>query len=167
MNRPTGIAALAAAAALLLLPAGCATFQPDEDFDVSLVNVTSGEVQPWETTLVFTVRLLNARPQPVQLRGASHKILLDGTKVGTGLTHEAVTVPALGETSQSVTVRISNFQLARKIHAASQTGKIGYEVRSVLYDAQGRSIRAVHADSLDFSGLVPPPTGTAAPMPRP
>jgi LEA14-like dessication related protein len=123
-----------------------------------LVTVTSGEVQPWETTLVFTVRLQNARPQPVRLVGASHKIYLDGTKVGTGLSREAVTLPALSDTAQPVTVRISNFNLARKLHAASLTGRLSYEVRSTLYQATGGGIRATKSGTIDFSNLSVPST---------
>jgi LEA14-like dessication related protein len=149
---------LSGLAALLLLVAGCTTFQPDEDFDVSLVTVTSGEVQPWETTLVFTVRLQNARPEPVRLVGASHKIYLDGTKVGTGLSRETITIPALSDVAQPVTVRISNFNLARKLHAASQTGRLSYEVRSTLYQANGGGIRAAKSGTIDFGSLSVPST---------
>ena len=156
---------LSGLAALLLLVAGCTTFQPDEDFDVSLVTVTSGDVQPWETTLVFTVRLQNARPQPVRLVGASHKIYLDGTKVGTGLSREAVTIPALSDLAQPVTVRISNFNLARKLHAASQTGRLSYEVRSTLYQASGGGIRAAKSGTIDFSSLSVPPNGSTNGLP--
>jgi len=152
-------------AALLLLVAGCTTFQPDEDFDVALVTVTSGDVQPWETTLVFTVRLQNARPQPVRLVGASHKIYLDGTKVGTGLSREAVTIPALSDLAQPVTVRISNFNLARKLHAASQTGRLSYEVRSTLYQESGGGIRAAKSGTIDFSSLSVPPDGSTNGLP--
>jgi LEA14-like dessication related protein len=156
---------LSGLAALLLLVAGCTTFQPDEDFDVALVTVTSGDVQPWETTLVFTVRLQNARPQPVRLVGASHKIYLDGTKVGTGLSREAVTIPALSDLAQPVTVRISNFNLARKLHAASQTGRLSYEVRSTLYLASGGGFRAAKSGTIDFSSLSVPPNGSTNGLP--
>jgi LEA14-like dessication related protein len=154
----------------LLVLTGCATFTPDEDFDVSLVNVTSGEVQPWETTLVFTVRLQNARPQPVTLAGASHRIYLDGSKVGTGLSSERITIPALSDVAQQVTVRISNFNLALRLHAASQTGRLSYEVRSTLYQAAGGGIRAQKSGTIDFSGLIAPGPGQAGatpPSPKP
>jgi len=149
----------------LLVLTGCATFAPDEDFEVTLVNVTSGEVQPWETTLVFTVRLQNARPQPVTLIGASHKIYIDGTKVGTGLSREQVTLPALSDVAQPVTVRISNFNLARKLHAASQTGRLSYEVRSTLYQASGGGIRAQKSGFIDFNGLMAPAPGSTNSVP--
>ncbi len=134
----------------MLLIAGCASFVPDEDFDVSLVNVSSGEVQPWETTLVFTVRLQNARPAPVTITGGSHKIYLDGTYIGQGLSNEKVTVPRLGDATAQVTVRIKNYTLARKLYDASQKQSISYEVRSSLYPESGGTIRTRKDGSLDI-----------------
>lgn len=144
--------------------AGCASITPDEDFDVSLVNVSSGEVQPWETTLVFTVRLQNAKPNPVTITGAAHKIYLDGTYIGQGLSNEKVTIPRLGDTTEQVTVRIKNFTLARKLYEASQNQKISYEVRSALYSGGG-TIRARNDGSLDIKEFqMPAPQSSGAPL---
>lgn len=154
---PRWIALLAA-----LLMGGCASFIPDEDFDVTLVSVSSGEVQPWETTLVFTVRLQNAKPTPVTITGAAHKIYLDGTYIGQGLSNEKVTVPRLGDATAQVTVRIKNYTLARKLYDASQNQKISYEVRSSLYSESGGTIRARRDGTLDIKDFQAP----AAPASR-
>jgi LEA14-like dessication related protein len=149
MKSPALMSSLAAASLL----AGCASFTPGEDFDVTLVNVVSGEVQPWETTLVFTVRLQNATPGPVTITGAAHKVYLDDAYVGQGLSNERVVIPRLGDAEERVTVRVRNFTLARKLYAASRSGRITYRVRSTLYPEGGRPARAVKEGSLDVGGL--------------
>jgi LEA14-like dessication related protein len=143
-------------AGLFLGAAGCTTFTPDENFEVALVNMTSGDVQPWETTLVFTVRLQNATPEAVTLTGGAHKIYLDGTYIGQALNDERITVPRLSDTTQSLRVRIKNFTLARKLYAASRVERISYEVRSTLYGEGGRRYRVAKQGGLDLKEFVPP-----------
>jgi len=155
------------------LGAGCTTVPETEDLDVSLVTVRSGEVTPWETTGHFVVRLQNAGPTPLVLEGGVHKIYLNGTYVGQGLSNERVEIPRLGTTTQTLTVHLKNFTLARKLYGASQTLQASYRIRSTLYVAsepggRARSIRAAKEGSLDLRELVPvrDPSGAAPPVTR-
>ena len=147
-------------AGLLLSLAGCAALPETDDLEVSLVSVRPGEVTPWETTGYFTVRLQNAGIDALVLEGGAHKIYLNGTYVGQGLTSERVEVPRLGTTTQEITVHLKNFTLARKLYAASQTLQASYRVGSTLYAAapgggRGRTIRATKEGSIDLHEFVP------------
>lgn len=143
-----------------LLVVGCATMPDTQDFEVSLVSVKPGEVTPWETTGYFTVRLQNAGPEPVTIDGAAHKVYLNGTYVGQGLSGERVEVPRLGTATQTITVHLKNFTLARKLYRSSQTLQANYKVQSTLYPlsasgGRGRTIRASKEGSIDLHEFAP------------
>lgn len=147
----------------------CATSPDLGAFDVSVVNVTSGEATFWETRLDFMVRLQNSTPNPVVLEGAAHKIYLNGTYIGQGLSNERVEVPRLGTTTQTVTVTLKNLTLMRKLieFGESQNQKVSYRVNSTLYASGGgmfsRKFTATKEGGLDLGNLATPANGGARP----
>ncbi len=155
---------------VVLLLTSCATAPDQGAFDVSVVNVTSGEATLWETRLEFVVRLQNATPNSVTLEGAAHKIYLNGTYIGQGLSNERVEVPRLGTTTQTVAVLLKNLTLMRKLiefgHSQNQT--VTYRVDSTLYTSGGgmfaRKFRAMKEGGLDLRSLSLP-TGSGGPSP--
>jgi LEA14-like dessication related protein len=116
-----------------LIGSGCATVQDDTDFDVTLVKVDSTHGAEGEVEFVFTVRLQNATPDPVVIRGAAHKIYLDGVYIGQGLNGDTIEVPRLGTVTQQVTVHLSTFRLARAAFRIYSSHQVAYKINSTLY----------------------------------
>lgn len=144
----------------LLLPAtGCRVAPDTGDFDVTLVNVRSegAAAGVGEATLVFTLRLQNATPEPVTLTGSAHKIYLNDVYVGQALDGSRVEVPRLGTTTQDVTVHLSTFKLARAFYGVYRDQRASYRVQSTLYGARS-NFRTRKEGSVDLHGLqLPPP----------
>lgn len=100
---------------------------------VSLVTVHFKEATVLETTAVFTLRLENDAPTPVEITGASHKIYLDGLYVGKGLSDETVTVPRLSSLTNDVIVHLSNLALATRVKATIEAKRLDYRIQSTFY----------------------------------
>jgi LEA14-like dessication related protein len=143
-----------------LLWAGCASISNDDSVQVSLVNLTSGDATPWETTLVFTVRIQNAMPDAIIVTGGAHKIYLDGSYIGQGLSNSRVEIPRLGDATQEVTVRLHNWTLARALVEISKKGDVQYEVRSTIYIDRGghnSTIKTSRQGSMSLKDFSVPP----------
>lgn len=150
------------------LTGGCATATEDTDFDVTLVKVDSTHGSEGEVEFVFTVRLQNATPDPIVLRGAAHKIYLDGVYIGQGLNGDTIEIPRLGTATQQVTVHLSTFRLARAAFRIYSSHQVSYKIHSVLYGGgtNSRTRRLTKEGSVDLNTLVPPAEGPNAGSPR-
>src|SRR6185295_9985932 len=89
---------------LCALLCSCATFQPGEGIDVTLVNVRLGETTVWETTAYFTIRVSNQTPEPLILNGSAHEFYLNGLYIGQGLSGETLEVQRLNSVTQEINV---------------------------------------------------------------
>ena len=118
-----------ALAAATLWLAGCVTIPPPA---VRLVDVEFGEATLLETSIRFTLRLVNETPEALAVQGAVHKIYLNGLFVGEGLSDEAVTVPRLGTATQTVTVHLSHLLLATRIRPLIESKRFDYLIASEL-----------------------------------
>ena len=126
---------------------------------VSLVSVHFKNATVLETTAVFTLRLENETPQPVQLNGGVHKIYLNGLYVGKGLSDETVTVPRLGTVTNDVTVHLSNLALATRIKSAIESKSFAYRIASQFYGSSMLSrTRSESEGKLDLKDFTPTPT---------
>ncbi len=144
---------------LPLLLASCSTFARREGVQVYLVNLALGESTVWETAVNFTIRIQNELPEPVLLNGAVHKIYLNGTYVGEGLSNERLEIPRLSTATQSVTVYLRNVTMLTKLRGTIDAQAVDYKMTSLLYtESQGR-YRAVRESRLDLKDFQP--AGTA------
>jgi LEA14-like dessication related protein len=119
---------------------GCATAPAPT---VSVVNLSFGEATAFETGAIFTLRLQNTSPEPQRFKGGVHRVALDGVEVGTGLSSEPFTVPALGETTQEVTVHFSNLLLATRLKGMINAQSVSYRLDSTLHPASGFGSRHI------------------------
>ena len=143
-----------ATAALALVFCSCHT-PPGPS--VSLVNVRFTQATVLETSGVFTLRLNNETPDPLQLRGGVHKIYLNGLYLGEGLNNEPLEVAGLSSATQSVTVHLSNLALVTRLKPLIESKVFDYRVESVLYPTTGR----LHTSSegrLDLREFQPTPS---------
>ena len=148
---------------LLLLPlllASCATFARRDGVQVSLVNLAPGESTLLETAVHFTIRIQNELPQPVVLNGAVHKIYLNGTYVGEGLSNERLEIPRLSTATQNVTVHLRNVTMLTKLRGIIDAQAVDYKMTSLLYTENQGRYRAARESRLDLKDLRLP---TAAP----
>ncbi len=139
----------------LLLLCGCQTTPGPA---VSLVNVGFNQSTAFETTAIFTLRLSNPTPEPMQLEGGVHKIYLNGLYVGEGLSGEPLSLPRLATATQNVTVHLSNLRMVTRFKPIIESHSFDYRIKSVLYGAPpaGR-MRSVNEGRLDLKDFTPTP----------
>lgn len=146
---------------VVLLPlalCSCATFAKREGVQVSLVNLQFVEATVWETALDCTIRIQNELPEPVIVDGAVHKIYLNGTYIGDGLSNERIEVPRLSSATQKVTVHLHNIAILVKLRGIVDTQAADYKLTSLLYTAKQGRFRITHegrVDSKDFQPAEP------------
>jgi LEA14-like dessication related protein len=146
----------------LLLGAGCATTTEEPVLEVSLANLRFTQLSLFETTAILDIRLDNVSPEEVRVTGGSHRVTVNGIKLGRGLSGEHVAVARLASTVQPVEFHLKNLSVARSIHELSRSRRVDYELESVLYVARpggsDRTIRVRGTGQLDLQaagGLTP------------
>ncbi|MEO7414807.1 MAG: LEA type 2 family protein [Opitutaceae bacterium] len=153
-------------ALLLSLLMGCASFTANRHVIVSVVDFRPAQATLLETTAVLTLRFTNETPEPLQVRGSSHRLSLNGSAVGRGVTNDIVTIPPLSTATQSVTVYLENLALVRKAAEFSRApNAIDYRLESELFAAGapgGRTFRATATGQLDIRGLLDATTSAPA-----
>lgn len=158
-------------AIFLLGVAGCATLGDRGLIGVSIVNLRLQQASLLETSAELTVRYTNESTEPVMLAGAAHRLYLNDTYVGRGVTSEHMTIPALGTTTQNVVVYLENLTLFRKAAELSgaQSPAVAYRLESRLHPAEGSALgglRLTSAGELDLGTLTGRPGPLAAPKPQ-
>ena len=98
------IFSLLAAVATFALPfGGCVSVTPAERASLSLAGLDSASSSIFETTLELTLHVTNESAQPLRLTGSSHKLTLNGSMIGSGVSNVALEVPPL---ATATTVRL-------------------------------------------------------------
>lgn len=130
MRRPLPLLVVVLAIALT----GCATRSTPS---VSLVDMAFTEATAFETGAIFTVRIQNRTPDALRFKGALHRVALGGAEVGSGTSSVPFEVPALGETTQEVTVHFSNLLLVTRLRGMIEARAVDYRLDSTLYPVSG------------------------------
>jgi LEA14-like dessication related protein len=169
MTRPTSTQGagkrLLAGPAVLVLAAvvtagllGCATTASVEPLEVTLADLEIAEVTVFETTLLARLRVTNPNPDPVAIDGASFKLLLDGTKVGTGTAPAAFAVERLGSTVIDAEFHINNATALLRVKDMLDKQTVSYGVTGSLFSRGPfgtRRIRVEKSGSLDLGEGIP------------
>jgi LEA14-like dessication related protein len=120
--------------------AACAWLRPAIRTDVSLVGVRITDVDVFQTSAVFTVRIDNEEPFPVVVDGSVHRIAIDGREVGKGMLPDRIDLPRLSSVEIEVPVQISNVAVIGRIRSAIEHRSFFYRIDSTLYALwEGRS----------------------------
>ncbi len=131
---------------------------------VNLVSVSFKDATALETTAVFTLRLSNEQPEPVEMNGSVHKIFLNGLYVGKGLSDATVTVPRLSTVTNDVTVHLSNLALATRLKAVIEAKRFDYRVQSTFFGKSWTDRRTSETEGkLELNDFVPASETTNAP----
>jgi LEA14-like dessication related protein len=138
----------------LLVAAGCASAPEEPVLEVSLANLRFTQVTLFETTAILDIRIDNVAPEEIRVTGGSHRVTVNGIKLGRGLTGESVAVARLASAVQPVEFHLKNLSLARSVQELSRNRLVDYELESVLYVARpgggDRTIRMRKTGQLDL-----------------
>jgi len=133
---------------------GCASLPRADAFDVSLVNLSPAQSTVFESQLVVTLRYTNESNTPLALTGSRHKLYLNGRAVGTAVSGEHLTIPALATTTQDLTLSLSHFALVGLVREVQSTRAVRYEIASTLYlGGISRGLNATHEGNIDLSAF--------------
>lgn len=139
-----------AGALLVLFWGGCASYVAAERARISLVDVRPAGATVLETSVQLTVRVTNETNQPLRLSGSSHKLALNGTSIGNGVTNEGLVVPALGTATQTITVHLENLTLLRKFSGMRNATEVNYRLDSRLHSEGGRAVPVMTEGTFDL-----------------
>lgn len=82
-----------------------------------------------------TIRIQNPNDRPIHYTGAALSLDLNGRSLGSGVSPGVGTVPRYGETTFTVPVTISTFDMVRQVFGmieADERGEVRYRVRGKL-----------------------------------
>ena len=139
-----------------LLLAACASMEPVEPPDVTLVNLEVTDVTPFETTIEAEVRIINSNPDPLAVEGASFKLELLDHKIGTGTSSATVTVPGLDSATVPVTFRLNNIAAISRLRTVLEAETLDWRLDGTVYarrEAGGRlKLKVEESGRLDLDG---------------
>jgi LEA14-like dessication related protein len=141
---------------LALVATGCSAMNTTTP-EVAVVDLSFENVTLLETVAVFTVRVDNENPFPLEITGGVHRFYLNDTYIGKGFDDEGFSVPRLSSATHDIRVHISNLSMLTKVQSLVESEKLSYRIDSVLYGGSG-SPRRMHADSegvFDFKSAFP------------
>lgn len=130
---------------------GCATTDPD--LSVRLTNLRFEDATLWETTAVMAVRIENERPEPIAVKGAVHKLYVNGDYLGKGMTGDATEVPAFGTAVQTVRIHLRNLNMAGRFRAIYESQRVDYLLSSRLHAESGGGGRVARRRVEDAGSL--------------
>jgi LEA14-like dessication related protein len=124
--------ALVPVALVLLATCACTTVGPEPP-EVTLVNLKVEDMTMLETTLNVVIRVSNPNPEPLELDGAAFKLRLNGNRVGSGMTPEALTIPRLESRTVPVTFHVSNAAAIFKLRTIIEAKAFDWGLSGKLY----------------------------------
>ena len=137
--------------ALVFLLSGCSLLGlGGYDFvkpEVQLEDLRFENVTLFSTALVVTVRIDNENDFPLKIDGGSHRVYLNGSYIGKGISDESVEIPRLGSEIQEIKVSLSNFSMLTKIASLVEQEKLEYKIDSSLFVSRGLGSHRVKTSS--------------------
>lgn len=107
----------------IILLHGCAAFQSAiETPHVTLNNLQVLDMTLLEQRYAVTLRVQNPNPIPLPIAGMNFQLDINDSELGRGVTNQAVTVPAYGETLVKVNVASNLMRIFNQIRAI-ESGK--------------------------------------------
>lgn len=157
---PPGRRVAAGAALLWTLWSGCATAPSDPPLEVSVVHLRFTSASVFETVARAELRLENLSSEDLQITGASHKLTINGVRIGRGLSPDTLGVPRFSGVNQEVECHLRNGALAKVIGdlARGRGTSATYVLASSLQVARGgrsRTLQLEKSGTLDLKDWMP------------
>jgi LEA14-like dessication related protein len=114
---------------------GCATLPNSDPLSIDVAGIEPLPGEGLELRLAVTIRVQNPNNAAVEYSGAALSLDLNGRKLASGVSDAAGTVPRYGETTLTVPVTISAFNMVRQVFGfieADAQGEVRYRVRGKL-----------------------------------
>ena len=121
--------------ACVLLLTGCASLQHHDPLRVTVAGVEPMKGEGMEMRMAVKLRVQNPNEKPVDFRGVSLEMDVEGKSFASGVCDENGSVPGYGESVISVPVSISALHVARHALTLLKGGemdKIRYELKGKL-----------------------------------
>lgn len=115
--------------------AGCASLPTSDPLTVTVAGIEPLPGEGLELRLAVTVRVQNPNDVAVEYTGAALSLELNGRNLASGVSDRVGTVPRYGETTFTVPVTISAFDMMRQVFGlmeADARGEVRYRVRGKL-----------------------------------
>lgn len=146
------VVATTLALVLLACLTGCAGLVPREPPIVRVAGFDSLPGEGMELRFAVTLRIQNPNDFEIKLTGAVLNLKLNGRSLANGLTDTATVVPRFGETTLTVPITVSGFDVLRQMTmllTASRAGPVSYELSGRLVSSNLGSHR------FDAEGSIP------------
>ena len=140
---------------VLTLLVSCATTPKMEPLDVSLSDITPGQMDILEQQYQVKLRVQNPNNFDIPLEGVAYQIELNDKAFAKGVGQQSVTVPKFGEAVLDVTAVSSLSGVLAQLSQLTQgtPEKLRYRVKGKLYRADGTSIPFDQLGEIQLSGL--------------
>lgn len=131
---------------LFVLVTGCTHYTP---VDVFVIGLTPTEGAPLEQRVRVDLRIQNPNDLPLNARGLTIQLDVNGQRLARGVSDSAFVVPRLGEATTSVVASTSLFDIARQLVILSGRQTINYVIDGeVFLDGFGRGVKFHQAGEL-------------------
>lgn len=130
---------------------GCSTSGLPKGMDppeISLSNIRPGPVNFFESTIYLSLRYHNPNSQQLKVSGSKFDFLVNGEKIGKGVSHRSFALDSFSETVTEIPVRMSNLSFLQQL--LGMIDNTGFE-----YDLVGK----VGIERFGGTTLVPIETG--------
>ena len=133
-----------------------------EPLEVTLVDLEVTDITVFETTLAAKLRVTNPNPEAFTIQGASFKLYLEDTKVGSGTSNETFAVERLDSTVIDVLFHLNNASAILRLKDILEDDEVRYGIRGGLF-MQGtfgsKKIKVEQTGHIDLRKIAPPEDG--------
>jgi len=138
----------------LLVLAGCAMHR--EPLKVTVAGIEPMRGEGLEMRMALKLRVQNPNQAPVDYKGASVEMAVEGKTLATGVSDESGSVPALGEAVIRVPVTMAGLGVARQALSSvmKSSGKVDYEVKGKLAASGARGTGFKTKGELDLASIM-------------
>lgn len=146
----------------LSLLTGCATLPNSDPLSIDVAGIEPLPSEGLELRLAVTIRIQNPNDAAVEYSGAALSLDLNGRNLASGVSDTVGTVPRYGETTFTVPVTISAFDMVRQVFGfieADERGEVSYRVRGKLEGGLFGTRRFSDEGSMQLPNRPTPPPG--------